>query len=194
MKLYMRATGFKELDAALGQLSKAAAKRTLLRTLAKAAQPIANAAQANAPVETGALRSSIKVGTRIGNNVGRAEFAEVMRGGGSKGQALAAMRDARRNADGGTFAMAFVGPEKAKSKRFAIKAIVQEFGSVKQAPQPYLRPAWDAEKMNALAICRRELAGEIIATAKRIAKSKRQSLAVKNAASMAALMAHELGG
>lgn len=189
----MTATGFKELDAALALLPKAAAKRTLQRTLVKAAQPIADAAQANAPVDTGGLRESIKVGTRIGNNVGKAEFADVLRGGGTKGQAVAAMRDARRNAAGGTFAVAFVGPEKAKTKRAAIKAIVQEFGSVKQAPQPYLRPAWEAEKRAALAICQRELAGEIIATAKRIAKSKRQSAGVKDSASIAALMAHEAG-
>lgn len=194
MKITMSATGFKELDAALALLPKAAAKRTLQRTLVKAGQPIADAAQANAPVETGELRDSISVGTRIGNNVGKAEFASILKGGGTKGEAVAAMRDARRAAQGGTFAVAFVGPEKAKTKRQAIKRIVQEFGSVKQAPQPYLRPAWDAEKMNALAICQRELAGEIIATAKRIAKSKRQSAAVKDSASIAALMAHEFGG
>lgn len=190
----MNATGFKELDTALALLPKAAAKRTLQRTLLKAGQPIADAAQAGAPVDTGELRDSIKVGTRIGNNVGKAEFHAVMKGGGSKGDALAAMRNARRDANGGTFAVVFVGPEKAKTKRAAVKRIVQEFGSVRQAPQPYLRPAWDAEKMNALSICRNELAGEIIATAKRLGKSKRQSAAVKDSASVAALMAHELGG
>ena len=194
MKMMMSATGFKELDAALANLPKAAAKRTLQRTLLKAGQPIADAAQANAPVETGELRDSIKVGTRIGNNVGKAEFAAVMKAGGTKGEAVAALRGARRAADGGTFAVAFVGPEKAKNKRDAVKRIVQEFGSVKLPPQPYLRPAWDAEKRTALDICRRELANEIITTAKRLAKSKRHSAEVKLSASVAAMMAHEAGG
>lgn len=189
----MSATGFKDLDTALAQLPKAAAKRTLQRTLAKAAQPIADAAQANAPVDTGELRDSIKVGTRISNKIGKAEFAEVMRGGGTHGEAVAAMRSARREANGGSFAVAFVGPEKAKSKKNAIKRIVLEFGSVKLPPHPYMRPAWDAQKMNALNICKAELAGEIITTAKRLAKSKRQSAEAKFSASIAALMAHEAG-
>jgi HK97 gp10 family phage protein len=191
VKMLVNATGFKELDAALAQLPKAAAKRTLQRTLLKAAQPIADAASANAPRDTGELSEGISVGTRLGNNVGKAEYAEVMKSGGTKGQAVAAMRGARRDANGGTFAVAFVGPRKGKTKREAIKAIVQEFGSVKQPPQAYMRPAWDSEKMNAMAICRRELATEIITTAKRLAKSKRQSADVKYHASLAALMAHE---
>lgn len=194
MKMMVSATGFKELDQALALLPQAAAKRTLLRTLLKAGQPIADAASANAPRDTGELSENIVVGTRLGNNVGKAEYAEVMRSGGTKGQAAAAMRGARRAANGGSFAVAFVGPTKAKSKKNAIKRIVQEFGSVKQAPQPYLRPAWDAHKMEALEIARRELATEIMATAKRIAKSKRQSSEIKYQASIAAMMAHEAQG
>lgn len=191
MKISVKASGFKELDAALALLPQAAAKRTLQRTLVKAAQPLKEAASASAPKDTGYLSESISVGTRLGNNVGKAEYAAVMRGGGSKAKASSALRDARRAASGGTFAFVFVGPRKAKSKREAIKAMVQEFGSIKQAPQPYMRPAWDSEKMNALSICRKELSSEIIKTAKRIGRSKRHSASIKGSASIAALLAYE---
>lgn len=193
MKMYVTATGFKELDKALAELPKAAAKRTLQRTLLKAGQPIADAASANAPVDTGELRDSVKVGTKLGNNVGKAEYAAVMKSGGSKSQAVAALRGARRAAAGGTFAVAFVGPTKAKTRKDAIKRIVQEFGSVKQSPRPYLRPAWDSQQRVALDIARKELGNEIIQTAKRIGKSKRATAAAKSGASIAAMMAFEAG-
>jgi hypothetical protein len=196
MRVSVTATGFKELDAALAQLPKAAAKRTLQRTLVKAGQPIADEATALAPRDTGELAGSLAVSTRIANNVGKAEFAAVMRAGGTRSEARGAMIAARRASAGeGSFAMAFVGPEKAKTKAAAIKRIVMEFGSVKRniAPRPYMRPAWDTKQGEALDIVKRELGNEIIATARRLGRSKRQSAQVKFGASMAALMAHEAG-
>ena len=201
MKISVRTTGFKELDAALAQLPKAAAKRTLQRTLLKAGQPIADAAKANAPRDTGELADSIAVSTRIRNNAGRAEFAAVMRSGGSRSEARGAMIAARKATAGqGSFAMTFVGPAKPAmkgkaAKAAAIKRIVMEFGSVKRniAPRPYMRPAWDTKQGEALDIIKRELGNEIIATARRLGKNKRQSAQVKFGASMAALMAHEAG-
>ena len=196
MKISVRTTGFKELDAALAQLPKAAAKRTLQRTLLKAGQPIADEATALAPRDTGELAGSLAVSTRIANNVGKAEFAAVMRAGGTRSEARGAMIAARRASAGeGSFAMAFVGPEKAKTKAAAIKRIVMEFGSVKRniARRPYTRPAWDTKQGEALDIVKWELGNEIIATARRLGRSKRQTAQVKFGASMAALMAHEAG-
>jgi hypothetical protein len=46
----------------------------------------------------------------------------------------------------------------------------------------------------ALVIMRAELGNEIIAAARRIAKSKKQSADVKYRASLAAMMASEIGG
>src|SRR5512147_92396 len=75
-------SGFKELDRALGELPKATARNTLKRTLTKAADPVENAAQGNAPQETGKLERSIVVGTRLTRSQTRANrfdkgFAEV---------------------------------------------------------------------------------------------------------------------
>lgn len=154
-------SGLKELDAALGELSKGAARGALRRALVKAAEPMRAAAERNAPEDTGALKRSIIVTSKVDNRAGKAEYAAVMKGGGTKAQAVGAMRDARRaKGIGESFAEAYLGPEKG-SKRDAIKAVVQEFGSRKQAAQPYMRPAFDGEAQNVIGKIKDELSNEI---------------------------------
>lgn len=193
MKISVKVSGLKELDKALAELPKAAAKSTLLRVAKKAAQPIADAAEALAPVDTGELKGSIIVTARAKNTVGNAEYSAIMRAGGSRSDARAAKIAATRADPGKSFAVVYVGPSKAKKKKDAIKRIVQEFGSVNMQANPYMRPAWDAHKDQALNIIRRELGNEIIATAKRIGKSKaaRYTADIKYRASLAAMMAAE---
>ena len=50
------------------------------------------------------------------------------------------------------------------------QAITQEFGTYKEPAQPYLTPAWEAEKMNALDIVGTGLGIEVEKTAARIAR------------------------
>lgn len=174
MKTTVKVEGLRELDAALGELPKATARNTLLRVLRKAGKPIADRASELAPDDpaTGApdLHTSIKVSASLKNKVGSREFAEVMSAGGSKAEAVSALRAARRAAAGqGSFAEVYVGPE-SSSKKNAIKAIVQEFGSVKQAPQPYMRPAWAEHQNTVLEIVKRDLGDEIEKAAKRLAR------------------------
>jgi HK97 gp10 family phage protein len=193
MKFHVKVTGLKELEAALGQLPKAAAKGAMRRALVKGGAPIAQHASAIAPVASGELRGAIQVSTRVQNDVGKAEFSAVMRAGGTRAAAGTALRAARKASKGtGSFAMVLVGPSKAKTKADAIKRIVQEFGSRKMPPNPYMRPAWDSQKDVALAIIRKEMAAEIIASARRLGRSKRHSIEIKQSAAMAALMAHEV--
>ncbi len=78
---------------------------------------------------------------------------------------MQALRDARRGA-GGSFAEVSVGPVSGDKKN-AVKAIVQEFGSVKQAAHPYMRPAWEQQKGTALEIVKTEMSGEIDKAAQR---------------------------
>jgi len=173
VKLKVSVSGFRELDKALGELPKAVARNVLRRVLTKAAQPVADMASSLAPKDKGELSSSVKVGTKTGNKTGKAEYAAAMKAGLGKGEALKALRSARRGAAGrGFFAEAFVGPTKAKSKKDAIKRIVQEFGSVNQPGQPYLRPAWDAQKHAVLERIKAGLGPEITKTAKRLAKRR----------------------
>lgn len=154
-------SGLKELDAALGELSKSGARGVLRRALSKAAEPMRAAAERNAPERTGALKKSIIVTSKVDNKAGKAEYAAVMKGGGSKAQAVGALRDARREKGiGESFAEVFMGPAKS-GKRASIKAMVQEFGSVKQGAQPYMRPAFDGEAHNVIGKIKDELSTEI---------------------------------
>lgn len=52
------------------------------------------------------------------------------------------------------------------------QAITQEFGTFSQPAQPYMRPAWDSEKQNALELISSELAAQIQKTAVRLAKKR----------------------
>lgn len=161
-------SGLKELDANLRLLSKATARNTLRRVLTKAGQPIADAAAALAPDDpsTGApdLKTSMLVTSRLKNEVGRSEFAEVKRSGGGQAEAVQAMRDARRTAAGeGSFAEVYVGPS-----ADIFYAHMQEFGTAHHPPHPFLRPAFDQEGGKVLDIIMSELGGEIDKAVKRM--------------------------
>lgn len=52
------------------------------------------------------------------------------------------------------------------------QAITEEFGAVDQAPHPYIRPTWEANKDGALDKLQDFLWGRIEATRKRVAKLK----------------------
>jgi HK97 gp10 family phage protein len=60
-----RVEGLRELEAALSQLTKATARRVARDVLKEAAQPIADAGEANAPFLTGGLKNSYGVGTKL---------------------------------------------------------------------------------------------------------------------------------
>lgn len=191
MNMIVQVSGLAALDRALAELPKATARNVLKRTLEKAAVPIVDEAKRLVPVNTGRLRDSIAASPKIKNKVGSAEFASAMRAGLGKDAAVSALRSARRAAKGqGSFAEIFVGPS---GRKVIPYAHIMEFGSVKDAPQPYMRPAWDATKRQALDIIKAELGNEIIKTARRLGRAKRSSAALKYRASMAALLAHEAG-
>jgi HK97 gp10 family phage protein len=179
-------SGFRELDKALAELPKATARNVLRRTLVKAGQPIADEASRLAPVDTGKLAGRIAVSPKIKNKVGSAEFAAAMRQGLGRDAAVSALRQARRDAGGqGSFAEMYVGP----ARGVLGYAHLVEFGTVRTAPQPFMRPAWDGKKREALDIIRRELGNEIIMAARRVGRSKKTSVEIKYRASMAALLA-----
>ncbi len=170
----VRVEGLAELDASFGEMKKATARNVMRRALIAAAQPMVDMASRLAPDDpkTGPpdLQSTIIASSKTRKStVGNAEFRAVMEGGGTRADARAALIDARRAAgEAVSFAEAFVGPA-AGSKRNAIKAIVQEFGSVKQAAQPYMRPAWEATKNAVLDGVKAALRTEIDKAAKRAA-------------------------
>jgi HK97 gp10 family phage protein len=188
MSITVSTSGFRALDQALGELPKSTARSVLVRTLKKAGKPIADEASRLAPVDTGKLRDRIIVSARLKNKAGAAEYHAALRDGLGKAAAVSALRDARRGAKG-SFAEMFVGP----ARGVLAYAHLVEFGTVKVPPKPFMRPAWDGNKRQALDIIRRELGTEIIMAAKRLARSKTKSADVKYRASLAAMMAVEAG-
>jgi HK97 gp10 family phage protein len=133
--------GFKDLDRALGQLPKATAKNVLRRTLKKAADPIDQAASDAAPFLTGVLQRSVITGTQLTRSQRRGSFLRTSN----------------------YYAEIHVGTSLGRG-------MFQEFGTFKDPAQPWFRPAWEANKDQALNIIKVTLGGEIEKAAKRYAK------------------------
>jgi HK97 gp10 family phage protein len=200
MKTRVRIEGLKDLDRALGELPRATARATLKRVLLKAGRPIAEAAKLYAPVDKGDLKDDITVSAKIKNDVGKKEFTQAMRRGDGTAAAVKAMRSARREAGGeGSFAEVGVGPTTAhpeaifpefgvaphdikpktrnKSGKLVFNDGGETFGATVihhpgAAPTPFMRPAFEARKHEALKIIETELSGEIAKAAARVAKRR----------------------
>lgn len=123
MVMDIRTEGFRELEAAMDELTNAAAKGVMRRSLLKAAQPMAEIAKGMAPDDpaTGGfdLKGSIIAGTKL-----------------SRAQTKAHRKMFR---DDRAAVEVFVGPGPVP------QAIQQEFGNKNHPPQPFLRPAFDGD-------------------------------------------------
>jgi HK97 gp10 family phage protein len=153
-------TGFKELERELDNLSKAAGKGVLRRALKKSAQPLVDLAQSLAPRDTGRLAQSIIVGAKL--NGRQARLHKRM------------FKDERSAVE------MFVGPSYLLGDGGRHGHLL-EFGTIKMAPQPFMRPAWDRDQRAMLDRLREELWRELEKT---IARAKRK--AARDAARQAA--------
>ncbi|MCF7725777.1 HK97 gp10 family phage protein [Sulfitobacter sp. M22] len=146
----VKLTGFKELDDALKDLTAAGGKGALRRALKTAAQPIAEAANAAAPVgETGEYAQSFSYSTKLNKR--------------QSGLHRKMFRDDRASVEG------FIGTDNPAG-------VQQEFGNENHGPQPALRPAWDGGKDKLLDDLGREIGSEINkATARAARKAARQA-------------------
>lgn len=133
-------TGFKELEHALAELPKAVAKSVLRTALKKAGQPVVDAAQSLAPRDTGKLAESIEIKTSLSR------------------------RQRRRRQKAGDVEQ-FIGPSTKAPHGHLV-----EFGTVKMAPRPFLRPAWDANKDRVLELFAKEMWTAIEKAARRLAR------------------------
>jgi HK97 gp10 family phage protein len=169
-------SGMEELQAALADLAddagKGVAKAAMKRGLIDAAQPVADAARVLVPVKSGHLHDSITVSTKLSNPVGKAEYSATLRAGGTRAQAVSALRDARREASGnGGTVHVFVGPGPLPY------AHLVEFGSVHNRPEPYLRPAWEQTKQQVLSSVSACVGAQITAAAERAARRRAKAAA-----------------
>jgi len=121
-------SGFRELDDTFYDLGKTLGKNVLRRVGTKALEPMADHARALVGVRRGFLKRSIHVGTSLA----KSQRAKASRSGG------AFRLDAQ---DGVTI---YMGPGQDPA------AITEEFGKFDQAPDPYMRPSFDAEAMNTI--------------------------------------------
>lgn len=135
MSVTVKLEGFKELEAQLEKLSRAAGKSALRRALKKSAEPMAAIASSSAPVgPTGNLAASIKYGTKLTKR--QASLHRKM------------FRNDKASVEG------FVGANDPA-------AVPQEFGTIFLPPQPFMRPAWDQDRGPMLERLKVELWSEI---------------------------------
>lgn len=148
--------GLRDLDEALAELPKATAKNVLKRTLIKALGPMEAQAEALAPKLTGELKAGFEIGTKLSKR----QMAQHRRDVGLT--PVMTIDGFRSNPSSAVYV--FMGPHG------SAKSIVQEFGSVNQGPQPYMRPAWDSNKISALESIKDDLAEEIEKARARLAR------------------------
>jgi HK97 gp10 family phage protein len=140
-RVIVKIEGLKELDKALGELPKATAKATLRRVLVEGGELIASAARRGAPVDEHYLYESIDVSTKLNRR----------------------QRSLHKDESGKMFQEMFVGTNNPAG-------VQQEFGNEHNAAQPFMRPAWDAKKQDALERITVLLWGEIEKSAQRLAR------------------------
>jgi HK97 gp10 family phage protein len=149
MKVRVQVEGLSEMKDAFLELPKATGKNVIKRILTKLAQPIARDAESRAPVKTGHLKTGITVGTKL-----------------SRRQASLA-KDTKSYTE--VYAGAGTHPQ----------ATLQEFGTSKDKPQPFMRPAWDSAKGSLLSSLAEDLWDEISKAADRIARKTARQAAKK---------------
>lgn len=157
--------GGRALEAALRQLSKATARNVAKRALKKAADPIASKARQLAPKDKGNLEKAIqvsdkaKVGSRGWSN--RGDWVTMFVG--INGNVLPPKDSkTRMNKRKSRFLQSGGG--------VAAYSIFVERGTGSMKAQPYMRPAWDAEKGKSVERIAPELWDEISKAAARAAR------------------------
>lgn len=151
MKPTIKTEGFREMDAALGEFSKATARNILTRAGLKALEPVAATAKAKAHRLTGKLQDSIDVSTRLGK------------------------RQKRLNRQPSTVEV-YAGPTASDGENPPPQGVWEEFGTEDHPPHAFLRPAWDGNQTEVLETVKEELAGELD---KATARAQRKALRAK---------------
>lgn len=144
MKTTIKIEGLREVDAALGELSRATGKNVLRRVLRRRAMPLAATMKALAPVDKSNLKNGIGIGTRLTRR--QASLHRKM------------FRDDRASVE--MFVGAGGHPQ----------AHLREWGSDGHPPHPFARPAWDQHQKPILEGIKDDLWREIEQAARRLAR------------------------
>lgn len=154
----LKVEGFKDLEAALLALPRSTARNVSRRAMAKALAPVESAAKAAAPRDSGQLADSITVSTKLSKRQASQNRKEAVRLGISRD---ALIMHVGANALPHAHLIEFgTGPRYHKSGKYV--------GRV--APQPFMRPAWDANRQGVLDSLSQSIRAEIDKTLARAAR------------------------
>lgn len=134
MKFTVKTRGFREVERKLSQLREATGRNVLRKVSKGALEPMADIAARKAPEERGILAFSIVV---------------------SEGRT----RRARTNWNKVRGIQMAMGPATGFGATYYAAHV--EFGTIDTPAQPYMRPAWDTGKMDALDYVQDNLAREV---------------------------------
>jgi len=150
--------GLAELDKALAELGAEMGYKTLRTAGRKAMQPVLQAAILGANEDTGELKKSIAITVKKGRGArgkGGDTAADISVG--------ATRKSITERAEDGT-------RQRRELNMINVKAIAQEYGTVKQKAQPFLRPALANNVNQVLSNLSTELAAAIEKAAKKVKK------------------------
>jgi HK97 gp10 family phage protein len=148
----VKVEGLRELEKALKELPRATAANVMKRVLVQAGTPVADHAESLAPVRTGKLQKAIGIGGKL-----------------TRRQKATSPKQSKVEV--------YIGVG-----RSLPQGVFQEFGTVKNGPQPFMRPAWDGGKMEVLAKIKALTWAEIEKAAARLARKNARAAAKAAAA------------
>lgn len=141
MAEFVKVQGLAELKRAMAEIPIAMQGKVSLELLRKAGKPMLDDARARAPARTGKLRKNIYM-ARARDSSPKAPLIVIR---------------VRRRGKAGALQNAFYW-------------LFQEFGTSHNPPQPFLRPAFEANKQTSLGILRKVTAEEVEKAARKVAK------------------------
>lgn len=163
MSASFKTEGFVDLDEALEALTKAAGKGVMRRTLKKSAEPLVELARSHVPVDKGKLAASMAASTKLDKR--------------QRGMHRKMFRNDKAAVE------MFVGPSydlgaggrHGHLVEFGTKPHINQgqFPGTQHpgtAPQPFMRPAWDSDKMALMDRLGKEMWTEIEKAAARAAR------------------------
>ena len=145
IKVTVKTSGLKELEASFAELTKATGRNVLKKALIKGAEILQEEAMIHAPVKTGGLRANIIISPKSKYTNMKGIIAGHIKQGMTRSNAVAAAK--AKYGDEKSFAMMFMGV----ATRATQKGIPQEFGTYKMPAHPFMRPAWDNKQDAAFA-------------------------------------------
>lgn len=141
MSFSVKVEGLSELEAHLEKLKPATGRAALRRAGIASLEGFARSARGKAPIDEEELFESIDVSTKLSDRQAKQHKKMV--------------RDDRSSVE--VFAGAGPLPQ----------AHLQEFGTYKEPPQPFMRPAWEEERLNVLSELKNLLWFEVLSAVER---------------------------